>query len=269
MRLPLLALAALLPAALAALPSPLLEYKFNESSANYASAGRLKPRLLGLGSNQSPGAPGSGVSGLPADRAWDASANTTQGVGLPANNSALISTASDLRLSGLKAFTLSFWYKTEHPLSPDAATRFVIKADRPTEPISQGLALRSFKGSLELRLGAMTADGKNTPVEGVITSTRYREGFGYNRVNTWIFVAITWDGRDVRFYAADRDSAVTLAGGDTFSGVILDDPGLLVLGNARAYNRGLDGLMDNFRLHDDTLTVSQLDELRRADLAGR
>lgn len=269
MQFPLLALAALLPAALAASPSLLLEYKFNESSVNYASSGRLKPRLQGLGSNQSPGAPGSGVSGLPADRAWDASANTTQGVGLPANDSALISNAADLQFSGLKAMTLSFWYKTEQSLAPDAATRFVIKADRPTEPISQGLALRSFKGALELRLGAVSTDGKNTPLEAVVTSDRYREGFGYNRVNTWIFVAITWDGRDVRFYAADRDTAVVPAGDGAFAGAIIDDPGLLVLGNARAYNRGLDGWMDNFRLHDAALTVAQLDELRRADLAGR
>lgn len=236
----------------------LLAYDFNEAATTYESSGTLTSPLTSRGTFQTFGADGSGVSGLPGDRAWDASANTTQGAVTPSNNSALTSPATGLDWSTLSGFTLVFWFKTEQSLDADAATRFFYKADRATTPVGQGLTLRSFSGRLELRIGS-------TAGEVVVSSTDFGSGSGYNKTNSWIFVALTWDGSTVQFYCGGPDYRLVLAGGGAFSGTIVNHTGNLILGNTSSFNRGLDGWIDNFRLYDGPLTTAELEAMRLAD----
>lgn len=246
---------------------PLLQYDFNQSAGNYTSSGSLKLPLAARGKDQAHGGPGSGVSGLPADRAWDTSANTTQGVETPANNTALTATPSaSLFGDNLKAFTLAFWFKTEQSLNKDAATRFFVNSDRPTAPVGEGIALRSYNGRLELRIGGRNTNGQ--PQEAVVTSNRTKEGEGFNRVDTWVFVAITWDGRSVMYYIGTKDSPIIYSGGAAFTGSILPTSKPIVIGNTASFNRGLDGFIDNFRFYDAALPPPQLEQLRQADARG-
>ncbi|MFA6960766.1 MAG: LamG-like jellyroll fold domain-containing protein [Opitutaceae bacterium] len=269
MKIPLfLVFILLLPSALSA-QSLLLEYTFNESEPRYLSTGEIPVTLSSRGALQSAGAPGSGVSGNYSDRAWDASANTTQGIGLPANTSALVSPAKQLDFSMLQAFTITFWYKTQHPFTDDAATRFIMKSERPSEPIGQGLMLRSYKGALELRLGAVQPGNDGQLSEVVANSTRFPANSGYNRTDIWIFAAITWNGKNIRFHVGDSKLPVSDAGGSPFAGSIVDAPGLLAIGNARSFNRGLDGWLDNFRLYGTALSNASLESIRRSDLQPR
>lgn len=271
LRLPLASTAAALAAlsfASSALstPKPLLAYSFNESTASYPSVGTWPITLRGFGEKQKAGAPGSGVSGRTDDRAWDASANEGQGTSQPLNSSGLVAAQPGPELAGLKAFTLSFWFKTEQSFAQDSATRFLMLSDRPAEPVSRGMVLRSHRGALELRIGGISPEGEGTPMEVVVASTRFREGVGYHRTHTWVFVAITWDGSEVHFHVGDARAAIASAGSGPFVGRIVEEQANLVLCNTRALNRGLDGWLDNFRFHDVALSIADLDALRRTDL---
>lgn len=255
-----------LTAGLSALASSLsaqtlkLAYTFDESTTTYASSGELAVPLTSRGNFQGAGADASGVSGLPGDRAWDASANTTQGAVTPANNAALTTPATGLDLSQLTGFTIAFWFRTEQSLDADAATRLVYKADRATTPVGQGFTLRSFSGRLELRIAGPAG-------ETVINSFDFPFGSGYNKINSWIFVALTWDGSTIQYYCGGRDYRVVLAGSGAFTGPIVNNTGNLILCNTSAFNRGLDGLFDNFRLYDGALTKAELETLRQSDAA--
>ncbi|MBC2595248.1 LamG domain-containing protein [Ruficoccus amylovorans] len=246
---------------------PAVQYHFNESSGDYDSTGSLRLPLSPQGTNQQHGAPGSGVSGQPKDRAWDSSANTTQGVGDTANNSGLKSgDTTALYDKDLEAFTLCFWYKTEQSLSSDAATRFVMYADRPTAPVGEGFVLRSYKGALELRLGAKDTDGQDAEV--IALSDKFKKGTGLNQTDQWVFVAVTWDGTSIMYYIGTDASPIIYGGGAHFKGTVKPTDAPLVIGNTAHFNRGLDGFVDNFRFYDAALPAPLLEGLRKQDLQG-
>ncbi len=253
------AILAVLPASLPA-QRLLLHYDFNGSTAPYPSAGELNSPLTPRGDFQAPGADGSGVSGLPDDRAWDASANTSQGISTPANNAALTTPATNLDLSQLTGFTIAFWFKTEQSLNGDSATRLVYKANTAAGEVAQGFTMRSLSGRLELRIRA--AGSANV---SIISSLDFGSGSGYNKVDSWIFVAFTWDGSTIQYYCGGPDYSLVLAGSGAFSGPIVNHTGNLVIGNAASFNRGLDGWVDNFRFYDGALTKAELEALRVND----
>lgn len=253
------AILAVLPALLSA-QRLLLHYDFNGGTAPYPSVGELDSPLTPRGDFQSPGADGSGVSGRPGDRAWDASANTSQGNATPANNAALTTPAPNLDLNQLTGFTIAFWFKTEQSLNGDSATRLVYKANTSAGEVAQGFTLRSLSGRLELRIRA--AGSANV---SIISSLDFGSGSGYNKVNSWIFVAFTWDGSTIQYYCGGPDYSLVLAGSGPFSGPIVNNIGNLVIGNAGSFNRGLDGWVDNFRFYDGALTKAELEALRLSD----
>jgi len=240
--------------------TPVLHYGLNEASGNYASTGSASVDLLLSGANQQHGAPGSGVSGLLHDRAWDASANTAQGATPSAtNNSRLIHGADFDGIDGLAAFTFTFWYKLDQHL--DSGTRFLSNADTNA---TQGFLLRSVTNTsgtlLELRLG------NGDPTTSVINSNRFATDTGYRRINTWVFVGITWDGSTVRFFVADKETAVADAGSQTYNvGPLANDTQPLIFGN-RASSNGVDGFLDNLRIYTTALTDVQLEQIRNEDL---
>lgn len=242
-------------ATLARNPRPLVFHLFNEASGDYLDAGELGATGIAGGAHQQPGAAGSGVSGSPQDRAWDASANTTRGAGLPANDSRVVATAN---LSGLEGFTLTFWYKLDQPL--DDAMRFLYQASALSNP-ARGFFVRALNNRLQIFLGNGTA------ATGIASIT-FAAGSGYHRVNEWVFAAITWDGVQVTFYQSDAAGRVTTAGSGTFTGPWVASDSPLVIGNAESFTRGVDGLIDNVRIFDGALVASELAVIVREDRSG-
>lgn len=246
----------------AAAQTPILAYDLNETSGDYLSSGSLGKSVTPAGSNQTWGADGSGVSGLPGDRAWDASANTTRGADTPANN-ARLSGATDVDLSTLSAFTMTFWYNSEQGF--DSAVRYLYKANA-TTPTS-GFTLRSVVSGSNAGLEIQVGNGTSATAA---LSTKYSSGQGYNQINTWVFAAVVWDGTQINFYVGDKANAVSSASSATpFPGPIANPAGVaLYIGNLASLNRGFDGKMDNVRIYDQALSPSDLETLRTADVAG-
>ncbi len=242
-------------ATLAADPRLLVFHAFNAAAGPYADAGGLGATGVPAGSFQQPGAPGSGVSGRPHDRAWDASANTTRGAGTPANDSRVTANAD---LSALTAFTLVFWYRLEQPL--DDAMRFISQANALSSP-TRGFFVRALNNRLQIFVG-------NGSTSLGVASSSFAAGSGFNRTGEWVFAAITWDGVQLSFYTADAQGQVAPAGSGTFTGPWAAASGPLVIGNAGSFNRGIDGLIDNVRLYDAALVASELTVLAREDLRG-
>lgn len=248
----------------------LLSYDFNEAAPVYSSAGSVKAKLKGTGKLQRAGDPGSGVSGRPEDRAWDASANTIQAFdpeAKTANSAALIHDKDENAIDNLKAFTFVIWFQADQPLS-NAANRLFFNADA-TQPTA-GFAVRAVsRASGSRRSHALEfAPGNDGEKTKAIVSQYFAPGTGYAKVGEWVFVAITWNGGRVDFYVGDRNSAVKPAGSGVFQGPMGDEKQPLIIGNMRGSARGLDGKIDNFRLYDGALSPAALESLRAADVAG-
>lgn len=245
---------------------PLLEFRLNEARGEYRNSGILNISLSPVGLYQQHGEPGSGVSGQRNDRAWDSSANPTQGVGDITNDSALVSQSQAFNFDNIEKFTMTFWYKTNQYITRDAAVRFFMKADRATTPVNEGVVLRANHGRLELRAGGQRGDLAHS--EFVVTSNRFSEGEGYNRIDEWVFVALTWDGSTLMFFVADTENPLSYAGGGSMPTRINPTSFPLVLANTRSFNRGLAGFMDNFRFYDRALPTREIEQLRQRDVKG-
>lgn len=249
-------------------PTPRIAYNFNQAEGDYPSAGALQMPLKPSGENQKHGAPGSGVSGLPADRAWDASANTQMGVlaNAPVQNSSLLSGTPPEPLfnAQTKGFTLCFWFKADQAMNKDSSVRFFLNANRSVSPIGAGISLRNVKGMLELRLPAGKGpDGK--PVDKTILSRASKLGEGFNRFYSWVFVALVWDGTTVRYYTAGTNEPLSYMGGGPFTGPLVPTEKPIFIGNTATSDRGFDGFIDNVRFYDQALPAPYIEQLRRQD----
>lgn len=261
----------LLAAAGASAQNLLLAYDFNQASPVYASSGSVQAVLRGTGPDQRAGDPGSGVSGLSGDRAWDASANEIQALNseTKAVNRSGLAHQKDLdEIDNLAAFTITFWFKADQQLS-NAANRFVYNASQTTKP-TEGFFVRAVsrasggRRSFGLELQAGSGGAEAPPVRSLF----FRQGTGYAKVDEWVFVAITWNGGRVDYYVGDRNSEVTPAGSGLLQGPLGNPNQPLIIANQRGFNRGFDGLIDNFRLYDGPLSPVALEALRAADVAG-
>ncbi len=264
---PFLGLAASLAAGFLSAQTPVLHYDFNASSAkSYPSQGSAKDAIAGKGDKQQAGGSGSGVSGRKDDRAWDATANTTAGAVTPANNARLETAAGINALDSLEAFTVVLWFTSEQTL--DSAVRLFGRTDSATKQTT-GFVLRTYtpkkmggKAAVELGIG-------NGTTRSTFVSDYCAKGRGFNITgakNKWVFLAVTWDGSMVRFYAGNTGEKVAAAGARAYKGRMAPATGKpLIIGNTSGKNRGLDGKIDNFRIYNLALGLDQLETIRQSD----
>ena len=251
------------------LPRPRLYYDFNEKSGKYISKGTEEEIMHVGGQRQRPGKSSSGVSGLPDDRAWDATENTACGVGTPRNESRIASKTNMPCLDKISKFTMTFWFTSEQFMGD--AVRLVYKCDNLSSQ-KKGFMIRSYTTEYlngKLALWIRFGEGRKT---FAVASEYYEPGKGFNTYgpeNKWMFVAVTWNGEYVTFYYGDKEEPVKVSGYPTrFPGKIAAYEGPLILGNADPSIRGLDGKIDNFRFYDTALDMDALEKIRQADIRG-
>jgi hypothetical protein len=242
----------------------ILGYQFNDSGGSVAaadgSAAGSAPALNIVGPGVI-GADGSGVSGMPGDRAFNNSA--ANGMGGTANSTGGRGThAADFdAIDGLLRFTIAGWFKTAGPSS--LGGNAVLFSNR------SGVAGVSVHGDPNAPGNLILAvdNGSNSSV-------------GFAATQSWVNFAVTYDGTilqpgpNVFFYGGAIDSPLTLVGSGTNTNGSGNDPAsnetaALSLGArvlfATTDADPFDGLLDNLRIWNEVVDLATLEGLRRSD----
>jgi hypothetical protein len=224
--------------------TPLLSYDFEETSGNYQSKGTLDIPLIPGGPDTAHGGDGSGVGG---SRAW----NAETPVGEKALGKARLTLGRDAgELNAPESLTIAFWYKTPGALV--VPMRFLHKL---TKNVS-GYAIQVQNAStIQFALG-----------DGAKANALAARSAIYGLKNTWVFFAVTLDGKTglVKFYAGTEKAPLRPAGTQKYRGGIAASSAKLTIGNiSTSADRGFVGQMDNFQLHNTALSQSQLETIRK------
>jgi hypothetical protein len=245
--------------------SHLLGYSFDDapgsaSAAPNGSAAGSAP-ALGIVAPGVIGANGSGVSGLPGDRAFDNSAASAMGGTTNSSGGRATHSADFAPIDGLLRFTLSGWFKTAS-----------------TAPIGGNAVLVSNRSGVA---GFSLHGDPNTPgnlVLAVDNGSNSSAGFG--ATGLWVHFAVTYDGTglqpgpNVFFYAGGVGTPLALVGSGTNTNgsgndPVSDETAPLTLGARVLFGSvdadPFDGLIDNFRLWSDVIPLANLESLRQND----
>jgi len=240
----------------------LLELRLDEGGSSTTSSGSIATQVEMLAEGGSAadlhGPEGSGVSGLPADRAFDNTRASRMGgtKERPGQGGALSAPAGDL-LRALDSFTLQGWYKAEET-PPGSFARLVS---------SLRVNLYFTQEGLQLKVG-------NSPE----ASSALCRSESYMKEGEWIFFAITYNATlpqdNVCFFAGSREEAVKLVQTATLNNgpIRSSGAGTMIFGNTDDGGRPFKGWLDNLRLWGDArgsggaLSEAELELYRNADL---
>jgi hypothetical protein len=242
-------------------PTPILEYKFDETGSNAPSTGiatNAAAFLSGAAVRRDfHSLDAQGVSGRPGDRAFDNSLSSGMGSNGSGGRAAIAS--DDQAADGLLSLTLQGWFRADG-VAIDNLARLITK-----QLGSTGFLLLGTGGNLDLEINNVGS-----------TST----GAYYADVGVWVFFAVTYDGtatnNNVRFYRGLRTNSVTLRETRTLNqGRVLANTGSITIGNANSDGslmRPFDGWLDNVRVFGNktnssgALPLQQLEWLRVKDV---
>ena len=197
------------------------------------------------------GAPGSGVNrAVAGDRALDFSSGAGQGTNGPV---AAVTNAS-LGFREVTNFTATVWLK-QHSRQP------------------------SNIGPRPFLLGAAdaTSDTGGTNTIGLKFQTASMLHFQINKVtaeanfvwslptNTWVFLAMVYDGAHIFIYQGGEKSPVTLVSAKSAPGekVSFGGRGALFIGNRRDRARGFEGWVDDFRFYSGAGDPNSIERIRQ------
>lgn len=247
------------------LPAPLIsaellsEYTFDDSGPITQASERAVWDLPLQFENQdgSPadwhGAPGSGVSGTPEDRAFDNTGSTGMG-----NGEGGRAHGTPVGIDPMDSTTISGWFRT---------------ADQPIGAFAR-LTWWDFQRQVY-----------SFPDAALYFAARSGDSVGsdaaYTEVNAWVFWAVTYDGTqsadNVKFWKGTRETGVTLVTTRSLpAGQFAPAYPNFVIGNNDPDSRPtqpFDGWLDNVRMHggngsSGALSGSELEALLAQDVAG-
>ncbi|EIP97842.1 PEP-CTERM putative exosortase interaction domain-containing protein [Opitutaceae bacterium TAV1] len=239
------------------IPTPVFEFRFNDSGADTASTGSntTNAHLVAWGGSVANlhSADQKGVSGKSGDYAFDNSASDKMGgsSGSPGQGGAArILQADGMGAVTLQSFTVQGWYYGNS--QPTGAARLLEFSGLQVMFSNNGLTMAFNGNTLTVQAG---------------------DGYDYRPTENWVFFAISVDAsvstNNVKFYAGTvADEVAPVA---TFSltpaqiGTISSET--LRIGNTSALDRPFDGLIDNMRIWNTALDEATLRSVRTADLS--
>jgi hypothetical protein len=258
----------LIAAACLQLPSyanHILGYQFNDptgsptATADGSAAGSAP--ALNIVTPGVIGADGSGVSGLPGDRAFNNSAATSMG-GTINSSGGRATHASDFEaIDGLLKFTIAGWFKTAS-----------------TTPIGGNAVLFDNRTGIS---GVRVHGDPNVP--GSLTlavDNGSNSSTGFSTTEEWVNFAVTYDGTilqpgpNVFFYAGGINTPLSLVGSGTNTNGSGNDPATndtnaLSIGSRVLFGTSdadpFDGLIDNIRVWNEIVPLADLNAARVTD----
>jgi hypothetical protein len=261
-----------------AAPVPAGEWLFNETGTLANSTGSNTALDLTL-RNQTGAvadmhsADGSGLTGLPGDRAFDNRAATNMGTG--ASGRADISDSASNTLDGLSTFTLAGWFRRD-PAATSTNTGWLFNDYLYAPGIGfTGYGLYYNSGKLGMTVGHYLGYDSAQSSAGA-----------YADSDSWVFFAAVYKGTGtcplncpyVSFYKGTLNSPVVLINTVSGSGVLqggasYPDVQYFTLGSA-SYSTGasivtggpFDGLLDNMRIYGSALSLADIEAMQAADI---
>ncbi len=245
--------------------SHLLGYQFNDApSASTAvadgSAAGSAPALNIIAPGVI-GADGSGVSGLPGDRAFNNSAASSMGGTVNSSGGRGTHAADFEAIDGLLKFTIGGWFKTAG-----------------TAAIGANAVLYSNRSGVA---GVSVHGDPNVPGKLVLAvDNGSNSSFGFGTTQEWVNFAVTYDGTilqpgpNVFFYAGGIGTPLALVGSGTNTNGSGNDPASnetapLSLGARVLFGSvdadPFDGLLDNFRVWNEVVPLAALEAIRHTD----
>ncbi len=238
--------------------TPILEYKFNETGTSASSTGS-DATALNLYKNTSTlwdmhGAPGSGVSGRPGDRAFQNIRIETPTGGAARSDAAPVDAIDELT-----SFTLMGWFHTGNESMIPGGARLI--------------AFDDGTGGISL-----WADGSGNLTLTIGNASRTTSGALYSATNSWQFFAVTYDGTltgdNVNFYVGTLadDSLSTPVTLGLNKGTVGATTRPLMIGNKLGNDRPFGGAMDNIRIFGSktdasgVLTAIEIESFRAFDV---
>jgi hypothetical protein len=236
-------LLALMASAATVFASPLLEYTFSSAGSSQASSGSNPAALVLHNSSTVPtDLTSTGIDGVAG--AGDRYLDTQSSAGSYGQHAAAVA-----GLSGVSQFTFAGWINTSN-VSQGGGRIFDLYNSS-----NQGYHLVGQpSGALRLVVDGLTANSAT----------------GLLEADTWVFVAVTYDGtatsNNVRFHKGGRLTAVSTTTTSLNAGVTNAQTVRFTVGKDDGLGSGVfAGRFDNLRFYDRVLTEGELEALRAAD----
>lgn len=228
--------------------APLVQATFNDSS----NLDLLNGAVLG--------APGSGVSGQPGDRAYVAAAAEEP---IPGESGPAAEIIDARTQENLEELTITCWYKpTTDLVAP--MTLFTLGV---------GTLIWEPNSHWTLRLEGKPADGSDLRLMYWFGSSRDGAVRPWGESGSWIYFAAVWKKAEgtVTFYQGDREHAATQTNESVRDDDVMPLTGLenykvIVGSNGGKMDRSFNGAIDNFRVFDKALSPEELNAIREGDL---
>ncbi|MDZ4819548.1 MAG: LamG-like jellyroll fold domain-containing protein [Planctomycetota bacterium] len=251
-----------------------LGYLFDETGVTATadgSAAAIAPMLFLEGGNglssDLHGEPGSGVSGLPGDRALDLT--STSGMGMSGGGRGRHAMApngfnADFdAIDSSTAFTIAGWFKTDSTEQIGMNAVLVSNAPLLSFGPQGGFVLQGGNTPGSLSLGVNTAALSNV--------NRVQSSPAFGATESWVNFAVTYDGtqttNNVRFFRGTPDSPLVLTDTLTLNaGVVGENNFPLIIGNTEANLNGFDGFLDNIRIWNEVIPLSALRTIGETDV---
>ena len=240
----------------------ILGYDFNETGtvAQPNGTGTDKPVANIVGAGASRGGPGSGVSGLDFDRAFDNSGPSSIIGGGRAQNPGDYD-----QIDGLTSFTVAGWFRLPEDADSIGAQAGLVnnittQVNRPTGGFGVTGGTVRDSGTLRLLVNAQTPNVESDPGT-------------YDEVGEYVNFAVTYDGTTgaVQFYKGLTDEAISLVDTATLNaGAVRDENEPLTIGvntfGSSLTSSGFNGLIDNVRIWDFVVSADTLETVRQGDV---
>lgn len=197
------------------------------------------------------GGPGTGVNAAAArDRALDFSSATAQGT----NGPVAATTNANLGFGDVTPFTATIWLRqqTRQPSNIGPRVFLLGAADTTSDTgVTNSIGLKFQTASqLHFQLNNVTAEAN----------------FVWNLpTNTWIFLALVYDGTHLFTYHGSRENPAILIGAKLCPGekVSFGEKGALFIGNRPDRARAFDGWIDDFRFYRGAAGPNLVEQIRR------
>jgi beta-galactosidase len=223
----------------------------SDTSAGGASVSLQMVSRLAAATNLH-GAANSGVAGLTTGgRALNLAANPTQG---GSGNFAAVTNAA-LGFGTVTNFTVTLWFKQSAGLPANIGPRLFLLGNSTNADCGTANSIgMKFQDAANLYFFVNTAQATAAFAANLPT-------------NSWVFVAMVYDGNNIRLYQGTDAGAVKLAGSATAAGLSVPlSPGAasLFLGNRLARDRAFAGWIDDFRFYTGAGDSSFVESVRQA-----